>query len=406
MLRPGRPQWRQAITPIALGIVALVAAVALWVAVTESENPSVVHDFQAAIPIDTVNVPEGLAVASLSQAAVQVRVSAPENVFATLTAANFSAKVDLTGVRDPKSSQIVLVQVNDEPNAKIVQVSPTFVDVTLENETSKDVPVKVNRTGTLPQGFSVTTTDANPATVKVTGATSLVQFVQSADIDVNVTGLRANLQRTSRLTARDASGADVPRVTLSPTSAEVKLTVVPQDTRIVLPVVPQPQGSVADGYNITAVTPDPGTIEVSGALDILQGLSSITTDPIDVSGARADLTRSVKIRVPANVTATRDSVNVTIKVSAVQGTKAVIVAPELTDVPTDLQASPQTTALTITVSGDVPTLNSLAPGAVKATVSLAGKTEGVQTITPQITAPQGVTVVSTQPQQVTVVLRK
>ena len=344
--------------------------------------------------------------AGLSSNAVQVRVSAPEDVFKTLTTANFTAKIDLTGVRDPKSSQIVLVEVNDEPDARIVQVSPTFVDVTLENETSKDVPVKVNRTGSLPQGFAVSATDANPATVKVTGATSLVQFVQSADLDVNVTGVRANLQRTSRLTARDASGADVPRVTLSPTSAEVKMTVVPQDTRIVLPVVAQPQGSVADGYNITAVTPDPPTIEISGALDILQGLSSITTDPIDVSGAKADLTRSVKIKVPPSVTAARDTVSVTIKVAPIQGTKSVIVAPDLIDVPPDLQASPQTTSLTITVSGDVPTLNNLAPGAVKATVSLAGKTEGVQSMVPQVTVPQGITVVSVQPPQVTVVLRK
>jgi YbbR domain-containing protein len=406
VLRSNRPQWRQAITPVALAIVALVAAVALWVAVTESENPKVVHEFQAAIPIKTVNVADGLAVASLSQQAVQVRVSAPEDVFSRLSAANFSAQVDLTGVRDPKSSQIVLVEVIGEPDASIVDVSPTFVDVTLENETSKDVPVKVNRTGPLPQGFSVTATEANPATVRVTGATSLVQFVQSADIDVNVTGLRANLQRQGTLTARDASGADVPRVTLEPASAEVKLTVVPQETRIVLPVVVQPQGSVADGYNITSVTADPQTVEVSGQLDILQGLTSLTTEPIDVSGAKADLTRSLKLRVPANVTASRDSVSVTIKVAPAQGTKAVIVAPDLTDVPSDLQATLQTTALTIRVSGDVPTLNALTPGAVKATVSLAGKTEGVQTLTPQITVPQGVTLVSVQPQQVTVVLRK
>jgi YbbR domain-containing protein len=406
VLRSNRPQWRQALTPVALAVVALVAAVALWVAVTDAENPKVQRDFQAAIPIKTIDVPDGLAVASLSQPAVQVRVSAPEDAFKRLSVANFSAQVDLTGVHDNKSSQIVLVEVVGEPDVDIVQVTPAFVDVTLENETSKDVPVKVNRTGSLPQGFSVTSTEANPAKVTVTGADSLVQFVQSADVDVNVTGLRASLQRQSLLTARDASGADVPRVNIEPASAEVHMTVVPQDTRIVLPVVVQTQGSVADGYNINSVTPDPQTVEVSGPLDILQGLTSLTTEAIDVSGAKADLTRSVHLRLPANVDASRDSVNVTIRVAPAQGTKAVIVAPELTDVPSDLQAVPQTTALTIRISGDVPVLNSIAPGSVKATVSLAGKTEGVQTLTPQITLPQGVTLVSVQPEQVTVVLRK
>ena len=67
------------VTPIALAIVSLLAAVALWVAVTDAENPRESRVFGAAIEVEAVNVPDGLAVASISQSAVSLRVSATDD---------------------------------------------------------------------------------------------------------------------------------------------------------------------------------------------------------------------------------------------------------------------------------------------------------------------------------------
>ena len=52
--------------------------------------------------------------------------------------------------------------------------------VTLEQEASKQVPVQVNRQGSPPQGVTITSVEANPTTVRVTGAPSLVQLVRRA----------------------------------------------------------------------------------------------------------------------------------------------------------------------------------------------------------------------------------
>src|SRR5258706_11487978 len=91
-------RWRLLITPLALGLTSLLAALALWVAVTEAQNPSREGFFNGAIEIKAVNVPDGLAVASIREHNVTLKISAPENTFKKLTTADFAAEVDLSGV--------------------------------------------------------------------------------------------------------------------------------------------------------------------------------------------------------------------------------------------------------------------------------------------------------------------
>jgi YbbR domain-containing protein len=385
--------------------VSLIAALALWVAVTDAENPRETRDFGAAIPVEAVNVADGLAVRNITPSGVRIRVSATDDDFAKLTTANFAVEVDMTGVRDPTSNQIVVARVLGLDNVDIIDVSPDFVDVTLEQETSKTVPVRVNRVGTLPQGFSVSAEQANPQEVRVTGASSLVQLVESAVADVNLTGVRSNIQKDFPLVPRDASGADQ-RVKVQPDTAQVRLTIVQQDTSLLLPVQVQTQGTLPDGYNIVAAAAEPQLVQVSGTIEVLQGVTSLSTEPIDISGQRNDITRSVSLRVPSGMQATRTSVNVTIRIRPTPGEKAVIVAPQVTDVPDGLQATLQTTSVTVRLAGDLPTLNGISAGQVRATVSVAGLGEGVHVLTAQISAPAGASVAGVEPPQVVVVLHK
>src|SRR5438874_9126002 len=90
--------WRAFVTPLALGGVSVLAALALWVAVTEAQNPSREAFFDGAIEVKAVNIPEGQAVASIKEPSVSFRVSAPENTLRKLTTADFAADVNLPAV--------------------------------------------------------------------------------------------------------------------------------------------------------------------------------------------------------------------------------------------------------------------------------------------------------------------
>ena len=217
--------WRRTATPIALAFVSFLAALALWVAVTDAENPRNAYDFGGGLIVNAINVPQGLAIAGLSDNVVFVRVSATEETFSELTTANFVAEVNMSGERQDTSNKAISVRVVGRDDVEIIEVSPSTIQVLLDDEASKQVPVQINRLGATPQGVVVSRIETNPTTVSVTGAASLIARVESASADVNLTGLRVNQEQQYVLTARDSSGIDLRPIRIEPNTTDVRITV-------------------------------------------------------------------------------------------------------------------------------------------------------------------------------------
>ena len=404
-MRPLYPQWRRVATPIALAALSLLAAIVLWVAVTDAENPNRVDIFSGAVEVRAVNVPEGRAVSSITEPNVTIRVSAPEDVFKRLTAADFRAEIDLSGVNQSPVDLRVNTRVVSNKDVEIVETTPAIVSVNLESSTSKLVPVLANVVGSPPQGFSYSRVEPNPATVRVTGAASLVALVASATADVNLTGRRASLDEQFRLAARDAQGADIRGLSIDPTNADIRVVIEQREVTLPMTIVPPVQGSVADGYSLAGLTVDPPILAVSGPLELLQAVSFLTTETIDLTGLKTDATRSVRLRVPAGLQSTRDSVSVRIKVIPTEGEQTVTIAPQVTNLGEDLRAELQISAVTVRLRGELPALQGAA-ASVRATVNANGLQPGVHVLSVSTSAPDSVRVVSVDPQQIVVVVRK
>lgn len=394
-------------TPIALAMVSLIAAVALWMVVTDAENPTTDKELPFTIPVEPVSVADGLAVYDLEPDAVVVTVRATDDTVDQLTAANFRATVNMTGVRDTQSTQSITVEILDvdEDEASVVEVSSQFTRVVLESQVSKSVPVQVNRLGSMAQGFTIASIETEPSEATVIGPASSVALVESADADVNLTGVRSNLEQQYELTPRDAGGAIQPRVRVEPSSAEVRINVQQLATPQIVPVLIDTQGEVAAGYNIVDINPDPWTILVTGPLEVLQSLDFISTEPIDVSGANSTITRSATLQVPTGVEAERQSVNVVIEVAPAPGSRAITVVPTILNVPTGLTAIPQTTSLTVRVTGPTPVLNELTPANIQVTVNADGLTEGIHTLPVEVDVPDNVQLNGVDPGQAVIALR-
>jgi YbbR domain-containing protein len=230
--------------------------------------------------------------------------------------------------------------------------------------------------------------------------------VAGAVADVNLTGLRVNIEQDYDLTARDARGGEIKGVRIEPDSLDLTVPIVQKEVTLTLTVVPAVQGTVADGYNLVGVSSEPQAIAVSGPLEVLQALSFVTTEPIDASGLRSETTRTLRLRIPAGLQSTRDSVSVRLKVEPAQGQIALTVAPQVNGVGEGLRPSLQTASVTVYLSGPLPTLRLLTPASLRASISASGLDEGIHVLRPTITAPEGIQVASVEPNQVVVVLRR
>ncbi len=395
---------RRLATPAALAAVSLVSAIALWIVVTQAEDPSQSAAFSN-IEVKAVNVPEGLAVAGIREPGVSIRVSAPESKLRDLTLSDFRAEINLSGAR-PGTSELRVIAESRESGVGIVEVQPAFVTVVLEPLITRQVPVRPKLLGAVPQGYSVGEAEANPAQVRISGATSTVQQVAAAEADVNLTGLRVSGRQQYPLVPRDASGADIKGVRVEPASAEVRLAVVQQEVTLIFTIQPKLQGAVADGYNLTGITPDPPFVAVSGPLDLLQAVTTLSTEPLDLSSLRADTVRSVRLQLPTGLTARPDTVNVRLRIQPATGEILLPVVPNVTGLGEGLHYSLQTLSVSVRLSGELPTLRSLAPGSVRATASVSGRGEGVHVIDLTVSAPDSVKVVSFDPAQVVLTISR
>lgn len=402
-----RDAWRRGWSAVrgtpGLLVLSLFLAISLWVFVTEDENPTRVDDFPRAIEVEAVNVGPGLAVANQLDTVI-VRISAPEDRWDDLTAANFRAFVDLNELGAREQEVRVKVDVIDAGGGvRVVGTVPDAVVVNLEDLLAKEVPVSINVLGALRTGYELQETSAEVMTAIVTGPSTLVDRVTEAVANVNVTGLNAGVEQTVQLVPNSSAG-EIRGVELEPSIVRVNLEIAQRTFYRQVPLSAEVTGEPAPGYRVTSVSVSPSTIEVQGIIQAVQSLDSLALPPVNISGEQSDVIRVVNANLPGGL-ATDDSREVTIAVTIepIESTTRISIAPIVEGLGTNLEASFQGD-VELTLSGLLPVLNSLEDGDVRAVLDVDGLGAGTFDIAVRIETPEGVTVDASTPETVRVVI--
>jgi YbbR domain-containing protein len=386
-----------------LALLSLVLGFAVWLAVTDVENPTRVARFPAAIPVEAANVDRTLAVANTLQR-VEVTLSAPDDRWQRLTSENLRAFVDLSGLDGREQLVPVQVDVRGIAGVRVASVTPPSLLVNLEPLTTKRVPVTPVLRGSVPLGYEVTQSTPSQPDVFVTGPTSLVGLVQDAAAEVTVTGLTVELVETAQLVARGEGGAPVRGVRLEPETARVRVQIVQSTLRRQVPLQPTYSGEPAAGYRVASVVALPSAVTMDGAIDALQGLDSLVLPAVDVSGARDSVVRTVRIAPPRGVASPEMvEATVTVDIQPVQGTVRVAVPVVLQGGPPSARLSGET-AVVVTVAGSLPVLNALAASELQAVATLTANAPGTYQVQVRVTSPANTRVVSVQPETVSVTI--
>ena len=382
---------------LGLAALALLLAIALWLFVTDRENPTEARTFNSAIPIELVNVPSELAVSNVSETSVRIRIEGSQNELDGLDSEDFRATADLGGLAAGVQSVVVEVE---PPNGRVnvVDVTPARIEVTLEPNRTKDVPVRVAMFGSPQAGFAAIGEQAEPESATVSGPESLVGLVESAVAVVNITGARTDIvDQQVPLEARDARDGGISRVTINPVSAEVTIDIEQQEFTLQVAVTANITGEPAAGYSVASISIDPRFATVRGPLDALQSLTSLSTDEVSIADARDDVIRTVSIIVPDGVSIEGSpTARVTIDIAPVRAEYAFQVIPEVINAAAGLIVVPSE-AVVVTLTGDAPTLDGIDAGDILVQVDVEGLGTGLFLVPVEVTAPPGTTVTTVDP---------
>lgn len=390
---------------VGLAGLSVVLGFALWIFVTDTENPTRSGVLPFDLPVDPVSVPGDLALAGLP-VNVRVRVDVDEDVWDTLTAADFEATVDLDGLQ----AGIYDLPVRVEPQTgrgslRVREVIPETVEVDLKSLFSKSVSVSVSLEGTPPPGFEASAPEPDAETVLVTGTQDRVTLVSQAVAKLDLSGRTEDTQQAVRLEPRDSRGFLVDGVTLEPSIVTITMDISQTEFSRALVVSPVVTGLPAAGYDVVGISADPTVTTVFGPQSFIGDAATIRTQPVDITGATEDVVVTVSLDLPADVSVSGGtSVTVTVRIEPAQGRQTLGITVVAVGQDPDLSVSGSLPLVAVVLLGELPDLQALRPNDITATINLSELGEGTHEVTVSVSAPAEVQVAEVSPETVQITL--
>ena len=202
-------------------LVALVITLALWLGVTGLSTPTTTR--LSGIPL-SLRFSSDTDVTNSPVTEIDVIISGDNRKISQINKNNLVASVDLTG-EQPGDRVIQLtpdnVQLELPLGVHLDEITPNRMAVRLEAVEEKEVPVKVEVTGKLPEGFEVYSQTANPVRVRVRGPLSLTKPLSQLSTEkVDLDGKNADfLARQTPLIAPNT------KLTLLETAVDVNVAI-------------------------------------------------------------------------------------------------------------------------------------------------------------------------------------
>lgn len=381
--------WASLSHNLGLKLLSLLLAVLLWSYVVSS-NPSItrtkdINGLTAYLSNESVLNSNRLALASDPSEAlenVSVRLEVPQSSYALADAENVQVSVDLSSVRAAGTQEVALRATTTY--GRVVTILPETVTLEFEAYDSRSVPLNASITGETMDTMWYNVSRLNPEELVISGPSSVVQTIASAYVYVDVTGRDTSYITAARFTLFDYNGEEIPQTLLSSSSSSVTVGVDVYPTRE-LPVsndiADVVQGTPAEGYEVTSVTIQPEVVTVAADAELLEGLTELLIQPVDVTDA--DQTFSQRARISSltdfkNIST--EQVYVTVNIEEVQQSAWVAVDLTFINTPEGLNYTYTSEDFRARVTGPASQVEALAESGVQAVVDLAGLTAGHYTL--------------------------
>src|SRR5512145_1017519 len=156
-------------------LLAFSLAMVVWFSAVTAADPNSERDYPRTINISFEGQDPNLLLTQKSQSQVRLRLEAPNSVWAQLLSDETPIHiwVDLSEVTEGTHTLDVKVTVNARP-VRVVSVTPTQIQVTLEPLQVHEFPVSLDVEGSPASAYTAQETVLEPTQVTVSGPQSLV----------------------------------------------------------------------------------------------------------------------------------------------------------------------------------------------------------------------------------------
>jgi YbbR domain-containing protein len=389
-------------------ILAVILSVALWMNAVSTEDPNETRALSVPLSVEVVGLQQGLVAQGYQSVGVQVTIRAPRSVWDQLVPENVHARLDLTGKSEGNYSVPIRIQTNISP-VLVESVDPVSLNVLIDRMASRIMSVHVQLAGNLAPGFQAGTPSLTPETVSVSGPESTVDRVAQVVATVDVEGLRSAMDQSVELVPLDTDGTVVGGVAIDPKAVSISVPVQQlggyRDLVVKVPLL----GAVKSGYRLTGLAINPQVVTLySDNPEVIRTLAGyVETEPLDISGASADITKSLGLVLPAGVQVVGDPlIVVQVSISAIEDSITISRPIRSQGLAPGLSVTLSPAFVDVILSGPAPIIWSLKPAEIDVFLDLSEKGPGTYKLTPEVNMPNELKLVILSPEQVEVVIEE
>ncbi|MEY8764494.1 MULTISPECIES: CdaR family protein [Clostridium] len=397
---------------ILIKVCCVIAAFILWLYIFNVENP--MTERKIVVPVTIVNknvlAQSKLVQIGNEQPNVSLIIKGNASDVYSVKPNDFKLNSDLSSYVMKKGENNIPVTVKKSPNnISIVNNQNLWIKIQLDELRKKIVPVKVILTGKPRGGYYALHPVLETEKAEISGTQESVGAVKYAAAVCDLKYAQSNMNTTASLQPQDTFGNLVKGVDVNP--AIVKVTVPVGKIKTVPVNVKFQNGSIgtSEAGLITAV---PQKIDISGSDDVISGVNGIDTEPVDLSKISGRENMQVRLVVPRGVVLVNNSGTVQLKFNSNTdetsggSQKQLNLNINVKNLNNNYTAKLSSGTVSIVVSGTDSAINNINENSISCFVDAGSMKEGVQSANVVVSLPEGLKLVSQNPQSVNVEVNK
>ncbi len=360
-------------------LLAFVASTLLWIYVVGVENPQK-EDVISGVPVTFIGTDEiyedyDLMMTSEKRATVDLTVMGSIRDIAELNThkESITVEVDLSRYNSAGTKQVNYTVIIPNEDVTLLDQSPYYLNVTLENVITTAVEVRLRNDGSVSEGFITKTPTIEPASILVTGPRELVSGISYAEAVWTRENVDSTITADVAYSLYTADGEPVESEALSVNAETVSVTMPVQKMKTI-PLAVKIVGGAGAAETDAKWVIDPPEIEVAGEPSIVDGLNSFDVGTIDLADVLGAAEFTFPISLPNGVESLSGeeecSVSVTLEGLAVK----TVVCDDIVAInqPEGLAVNVITNERSITLRGRAEDLDEIEPINVRMIADLRG----------------------------------
>lgn len=384
-----------------LKILALLAAIILWILVVNVDDPVKSTTFTAKVQVlsgDVLTKNGQYYEIPSEESTVSFRVSGKRSIIEKMTNADFTATADMNYLNSENQLPIDI-----EPTkytSLVTMPSKSFyLKIAVGNLQTKKFTIKAVTKGTPADGIVIGEVKAEPKVITVNGPETIVSSIESVKASCDVSKINADVTEAVVPEFYDSKGREVntSKLTISVSTVDISVDVASSKN---VPITVESSGNLPDGLKLKSIVTNPSQLSVQGEADVLNKLTGITIpgSVIDLSGVTDSLDTTVDITsyLPAGVQlldSTKSQVG--IKINVEKSTSKMISVPTanltVSGLTSGLEAKFTSDKFGINVKGFQEELDALQADKITGSVDATGLAKGLHQVTVTIKLADGMT---------------